>query len=100
MSIDYDEPDIFGNSETVSTVQADLTLDEYDFEAKYKATKRQYVGIQAAIKALQEAATALQDESPLEIDADIEENIVFLVEDLMGVLDQMHTASEWAEEKD
>lgn len=74
-------------------------LSDDDFITKYKATKRQYKLIIRSLKVLTELHESLREPGPLEIDPDIIEGIVYLVEDLSELMDQMELAASWAEDK-
>jgi hypothetical protein len=90
----------FDESDAYEQADADLTdLNDEAFFDRYKSSKQSYKALVGAIKHLEEAREAIQELVDLNIDSELLENTELLITDYKSLLEQMHMASYWEQEK-
>lgn len=92
-TFDIDSPEI------AEAKQDLLSLDEHDFEHRYKATKRQYKAVLKSIEWLKEAVYVLGVPGPMDIDSDIVDDAKCTIDDFIALLERMHSAAYWRSEE-
>jgi len=74
-------------------------LSDDDFQERYKATKRQFKAIVAALKTLHEVGESLAEEGgPADINYEIIDATRYLIDDYEQLLEQMSMAAYWQKE--
>jgi hypothetical protein len=88
------------HTDEIEIAKQDLdSLDEHDFEQRYKATKRQYKAVLKSIEWLNEAVYVLGIPGPMDIDLDTIDDAKCTIEDLGRLLERMHMAAYWKSEE-
>jgi hypothetical protein len=88
------------NPEILAGKEDLLNLSERDFLRRYSASKRQYKAIVETVEQLFETADALDEQSPLDIDSDVIDDLRYTAENLLKILERMHMASYWESEQE
>ena len=94
------EPEKFDESESFEDAQKALTqLSEEEFYERYKASKKNYAVLVDAVRYMEPARAVIEELVDLNIDSEILENTELLIADFKSLLEQMHMASYWEQER-
>ena len=94
------EPEKFDETETYQEAKRDLIeLSDSEFHDRYKSSKQSYSALVEAIRYLDPARAALEELVDLNIDSEILENVELVIADFKSLLEQMHMASYWEQER-
>jgi hypothetical protein len=94
------EPEKFDESASFEDAERDLVeLSDESFIERYKSSKKSYKALVEAIRHLEPARAAIEELVELNIDSELLENTELLIADFKALLEQMHMASYWEQER-